>query len=52
MLTTKHKSRAKTQNIKKRRLRKKLQQTNLLKWQTKTQGKKNNGDTEQSENKR
>ena len=50
MVTTKQKSRAETQNIKQKKLRKKSQKTIKLKWNTETQRKRKNGDIEQSEN--
>ena len=54
MVTTKHKSRAERGNIKKmmKLRKKKSQKTTKPKWQTETQGKRNNEDIEQPENKR
>ena len=51
MVTTQHKSKAVIQNIKKKRKQKSIV-TTKPKWQTETQRKRNNGDIEQSENKR
>ena len=54
-VTTKHKSRAEILNSKKRKKRKRRkisQKTTKPNWQTETQGKRNNGDIKQPENKR
>lgn len=52
MVTTKQKSRAETQNIKRRNWEKNHKKTIKLKWNTETQRKRKNGDIEQSENER
>lgn len=51
MMKRKYKSREETKNINKK-LRKTSEKTTKQKWQTETQGKRNNGDIKQPENKR
>ena len=51
MVTIKHKSRAETQNRKRRQLQKMSQKTTKLKWQRDTQEKRKSGDIQQPENK-
>lgn len=51
MVTTQHQSKAVIQNIKKKRKQKSIV-TTKPKWQTETQGQRDNGDIEPSENKR
>ena len=52
MVTIKQKIRAETQFIKKRKLRKSPQKTTKMKWESGIQRKRNNGNTEQMENKK
>ena len=52
MVTTKQKIGAETQIKIKIKMRKSLQKTTKLKWQSEIQGKRNNGNIEQLENKR